>query len=124
MKRMICMMLVVALVPAIAQADEKKGCMTDPIEILKKVDAACKAVKSVKYDLAFESTAWSRSPAVKLKGTVIMVGPLINFQPTKYFAEIETTTGDSAEVRRLTSGGEASSEPTRKYTPARSRSRK
>ena len=104
MKRVICLLLGLCLVPATIRAQDKKGGLTDPVEILKKVDVTCKAVKSVKYDLVFERTAWSRSPAVKLKGSVIMVGPLINGQPTKYFVDVETTQGDSAEVQRITSG--------------------
>ena len=106
MKRVICLLLGVCLVPATIRAEEKKGCLTDPIEILKKVDAACKAVKAVKYDVTFESTGTPQAPGMKLKGSVIAAGKVINRQPEMYVIDIETSSPDSEEVRRITSGSD------------------
>ena len=106
MNRALCLLLGLCLVPLAVQAEDKKGGeLTDPIEILKKVDATCKAVKAVKYDVTFESTASPRAPAMKLKGSVISVGPLISFQPEKYLVDIEISVSESKETRRVTSGG-------------------
>lgn len=60
MRRLICAWMCVMLVSAAASAgdDEKKGGdeLKDPLEILKKVDAACKALNAVKYEVTSEPT--------------------------------------------------------------------
>ena len=75
MKRAISVLLGLGLVAAVAYAgDEKTGELKDPLEILKKVDAAAKAVQAVKYDVTFEGTGEIRKRTASVEGTYIMTG--------------------------------------------------
>ena len=123
MKRALCLLLSLSLVSATVYAQEKPtkgkkaqetktqktkaGDLTDPLEILKKVDAAAKAVKAVKYDVTFESSGTNpRNPRTELKGSVIMGGEMIDFVPEKILVEVEIKGGDSDEVRRFSAGSD------------------
>ncbi|HRX84637.1 MAG TPA: hypothetical protein P5572_06410 [Phycisphaerae bacterium] len=62
--------------PAFAADAEKKTTaeLTDPIEILKKMDAAAKAVKSVAYDIEFKASGDLVKHTAQGKGSVLMTG--------------------------------------------------
>jgi len=107
MKRVICIMLGLFLMSGTTAAQEKQekkktGELTDPVEILKKVDAAAKAVKAVKYDVTYEQTG-GPGEGMKLKASITHVG-YVDGGPEKGFVEVEYTQPDSKEVRKLTSG--------------------
>jgi len=53
--------------------DPPAGEMTDPVEILKKVDAVCKAVKTVRYDIVFEGLGDSKSSMPETRGKFAVV---------------------------------------------------
>lgn len=76
MKRAMVLLLGLTLVSATLWADDKKGSekkggqLTDPVKILKKVDAACKSVKAVKYDVTCETTGETKVQEGKVKAKV------------------------------------------------------
>jgi hypothetical protein len=92
--------------PVAAWAGEKKGgepaC---PVEILKKVDAACKAVKTVKYDVVFEATGPTPAKNAKVEASVILSG-FAHGSPEKSLIDARVQRAESAEVRRITGGGD------------------
>lgn len=60
-------------VPAVLAQDEGKPASqpTDPVEILKKVDSTCKALKTVKYELTLEGKGELKETAGRVQATVI-----------------------------------------------------
>lgn len=83
--RILCLSLTVGLVAAtLAQTADKKpdknkkadssADLTDPLEIMKKADAATKKVKSVKYKASSSGSGAVAVRVPKLHGTVIMAG--------------------------------------------------
>ncbi len=106
MKRTICLVLGVSLMPVAGYAEDKKaGELTDPLEILKKVDAAAKAVKAVKYDVVVVGTGALAARVGKLKGSVIASG-VVQGAPQKYLIDVTVTQPGSAETKRLTGGSD------------------
>lgn len=96
MKRTLCLLLALAWTSSAAHAEE----MTDPVEILKKVDAATRAVKSVKFNVSADG---SSARSHKIKGSIIMTG-YADGAPEKYFFELSVELPDSADTRRVTGG--------------------
>ena len=76
MRRKISVLLSLCLATAVAgqQPAWRNSDLSDPIEILKKVDAATKAVKSVKYKITFRGTGAAESRVANVEGTVFMSG--------------------------------------------------
>jgi len=104
MKRTICLVLGLSFISAVALADDKKTDeLTDPLEILKKVDAAAKAVKTVKYDLVFEADGAMAQRSPKLTCTVLMSG-FVSGAPEKYVIDAAVSMPDSAEPRKISCG--------------------
>ena len=105
MKRALCLLVGLSLVPVTVWAQEKKGGeLTDPVEILKKVDAAAKAVKAVKYDVEVEATGALEPRVPKMKASILAAGRVLNRAPEMYFVEAETAMPGSAEVRKISGG--------------------
>jgi len=98
MKRTMCLLLVLAFGCVPAFADE----MTDPVEILKKVDAAAKAVKAVKFNVSADG---SSATAGKIDGSITMAG-YADGAPEKFFFDLTVTLPDSDEPRRVTGGSD------------------
>jgi outer membrane lipoprotein-sorting protein len=75
MKRMIGLWLTLALLVPFAyaqQAEEKTTSQpADPVEILKKTDAACKALKTVTYEVSLEGTGEFKARAGRVQAKVI-----------------------------------------------------
>jgi hypothetical protein len=62
--------------PVLAQDETEKSteASNEAVEILKKADAATKAVNLVRYNAAFEATGEAAARAPKVEGTVVMAG--------------------------------------------------
>lgn len=106
MKRTICMLLGLSLVSVTAMAgDKKSGELTDPTEILRKADAAAKAVKVVKYDVVFEGLGNAQARFPKVEASIIMSG-FASGAPEKIAIEAKYNQPGSTETRRVTSGSD------------------
>ena len=104
MKRTLCLMLGLSITAVTAWAGgEKTGELTDPVEILKKVDASCKAVKAVKYDATGVSTGAMAQRAGSFEASIVVSGFLRN-APEKYKFELKFTPPGATEPI-LISGG-------------------
>lgn len=104
MKSTLCLLVGLALASSVAYADEKKaGELTDPVEILKKVDAAAKAVKSVRYDVTYEADGAGASRMSKLQGSVVESG-FSRGAPEKYLIDVDVTMAGSSEPRKISGG--------------------
>lgn len=105
MKRVFALVLGIPLVSAtVYAADEKKpGELTDPLEIVKKVDAATKAVMSVKYDVVWEGLEGAAATTQRVEASVIASG-LVGASPEKYFIDAKITYPGAQEPLRVTCG--------------------
>ena len=110
--------LLIAAIPAIVFAQpavESANELRDPIKILRKVDAASKAVNAVKYTGRLEGKAAAESRMLLVEGTVLMSGwrpPLeerTRGAPARYRCDVTTAEPYSGEVRRLTIGTDGAS---------------
>lgn len=106
MKRTICLLLGVAVLSAAAYADDKKTEeLTDPLEILKKVDAAAKAVKAVKFDSVVEATGPAAARVGKIEASIILSG-LMQGAPEKYIADAKVTMPGATAPLKITAGSD------------------
>ena len=102
MKRRISMIVCVLVASTVAYGQDKpSGDTNKALEILKKVDAAAKAVKAVKYKATYKGTgaAESRSPSVE--GTAVFTGSSGN-APEKYRFDVKIKLPNSSDVREVT----------------------
>ena len=113
MKRIICVLMGLALIPATVLAEETTGGQEKKppdgpaVEILKKVDAAAKAVKAVKYDVAFDGVVGAQGQTRKIEGTVILSGCVKGTNnPEKSLIDIKVTPPGAAEAQHITMGGD------------------
>jgi outer membrane lipoprotein-sorting protein len=88
-------------------ADEKKppAELTDPVEVLKKMDAAIKAVESVAYDIEFEPTGDAVKFLPKGKGTVILSG-WSEGRPKMFRVDTDAVMPQATASTRLTAGAD------------------
>ncbi len=102
MKRMTSLTLILA----ITSLDATGADLTDPVEILKKADAATKAVKSAKYEVSLrgEGAAEARVPAID--GTMISVGSGDPAASPIFRQDVTTKRPGSEETKRITAGGD------------------
>jgi outer membrane lipoprotein-sorting protein len=108
MKRLMALALgIVLAAPAFASDEEKKagGDLTDAVEILKKMDAAAKAVNSVSYDVEFDATGDATKFVPTGKGSVLMSG-WSGRLPEKFRIEVEAKKSGAEETRKLTGGSD------------------
>ena len=99
MKRTVVLMLGLCVGAAACYADE----LTDPVEILKKVDAAAKAVKVAKYKATVKGTGAFESRAATSEGTVVLSG-WGGGGPKKFWVHAKTKRPGSSETTELTAG--------------------
>ncbi|MBU0717406.1 MAG: hypothetical protein KJ749_04085 [Planctomycetes bacterium] len=95
MRQVLCSILVLAVVPLVLYAEDKAtGDLTDPLEILRKVDAAAKAVKAVKYDVVCEPTGAGNQQSPRIEGTYILAGWNEKEKgPERFLVEVKGTRG-------------------------------
>jgi hypothetical protein len=106
MKRGIGILLGVCLASMGVYAQEKPTTeLTDPVEILKKVDAAAKAVKAVKYKATFKGLEESAAQLPEVEGTVVISG-WTGGGPEKFLYDAKVKRPGSSEVRQITAGGD------------------
>ena len=109
MSRPISLLLALALMPALAWAGEEKEKktkeLTDPTEILQKVDAAAKAVTTASYDVKLKADVDGAPQFDTFGGRVIISGWDYRL-PTKWFVDLRTTPPNGTEPQRITSGGD------------------
>ena len=104
MKRTICLMLGLSITAVTAWAgDTKPGELTDPVEILKKVDAACKAVKAVKYDATGSATGAMARRVGSFEASLVLSGFLQN-APEKYKFDLKFTLTGAPEPIHISGG--------------------
>ncbi|MGD8454553.1 MAG: hypothetical protein PVJ57_22290 [Phycisphaerae bacterium] len=118
MRQFIGLLALVLLAGTVAWAGDKKdekpaGEMTDPLAILKKTDAAMKAVKAVKYDLTIEATGALKERSAKLEGSVIAAERAKpesdndkSVLPTKFRMETRFTVPNDSEPYHLIGGND------------------
>ncbi len=110
MKRTMCLMLTVVFsLPALAEepAEKKaKAGLTDPVEILKKVDAAARAVKVVKYTAKSKGLLGAEARTPTVEGTVILSG-WTNNSVEEWYYEVKVQRPGSTEVEELSAGSDA-----------------
>jgi hypothetical protein len=96
----------VCLLPVLVEAgEEKSGPLTDPIEILKKADAACKSIGSVQYDFVFEGLGDARAKLGKIEGSMTLSGYMYG-GPEKSLIDVTATKPDSSESCHITGGSD------------------
>lgn len=111
MKRTICMLFGLALAPtAVAQEagvdpTKEKAELTDPVEILRKVDAAARAVKVVKYTAKSKGLLAAEARTPVAEGTAILSGYAAPMAAEWYF-DIKVQRPGSAETDELSAGSD------------------
>jgi len=84
MRRATIGLMTLALAPwAVYAGDEPASELTDPLEILKRVDEAAKAVQAVKYDVTVEGLDAAQTITPAIEGTYLLTGWAEN-QPEKF----------------------------------------
>lgn len=114
MWRLTSLLLGLALVvPAAFAEDEgkcpkKAGELTDPVEILKKVDAAAKAVTAVKYDVTVDGMGALAERAGKVQASITATGYSSagggRFSAEKYYVDAKVTLPGSTTVKHISGG--------------------
>jgi len=104
MKRYFAALTLLLLVPTslVWAEDEKPKSDDEATAILRKVDAAAKAVKAVKYDVTAKGTGFQQ---FELEGRYIYTG-LEGRQPQKMLADIAIKMPGSSEVQKYTGGSD------------------
>lgn len=106
MKRTICLAMCALLPLTAVRAEEEKqpAELTDPVEILKRMDEAAKVVKTVAYDIEFEATGDATKFVASGKGSAILKG-WTGRLPEKYRLDVEIRK-EGAESRRVSAGAD------------------
>lgn len=109
MKRLVLLVTVFAISlnfasSVIAQEDKPASKeSSEAIEILKKVDAAAKAVKIAKYKATYKGTGGR--PVDTVEGTVVIKG-WTGGSPEKFFADVTIKKPNASEPLHITIGGD------------------
>jgi len=91
---------------AAAQEPGKKDVeLTDGLEILKKADAAAKALKAVQYKASAKGLGADEARLAKVEGTVLMSG-WSNSAPEKFRYAVKVQRSGSSEVAEYTAGSD------------------
>lgn len=116
MKRAMTLTLCLSVIPgAIAQEANtdatKAEAANEPIkqpealEILRKADAATKALKFVKYTATFKGTGAAASRAPQVEGSAVLAGESRSGLD-KFFFQVKATRPGSSDVREFTAGSD------------------
>jgi len=97
--------LCVVSTAAAQNAGAPSGDLTDPVEILKKADAACKAAKFVQYTASFKGLNAEEARAPKVSGTVVLSG-WANGRPEKWRYDLKIERPGSSDVSEATAGSD------------------
>jgi len=108
MKKLIVPFVLVLVASASLAGDEAPAEDTsDPIEILKKVDAAVKDVKSVSYSAKSTPSGVAVNFVSPAEGSAVLVGWNDEWNmPEKFYVHLEMTPPGSEEAVELTGGGD------------------
>lgn len=91
---------------AVAQDTGKKDReLPDGMEILKKADAAAKALKAVQYKAATKGLGADEARLPKVEGSVVMSGWL-NFTPQKFRYDVKVQRPGSSEIVEYSAGSD------------------
>ncbi len=91
--------------PAIAAEDKKAVDLTDPVEILKRVDAAAKAVHAAKYTTTVKGVRGSKSIIPHTEGTVTLSGWATG-GVEKFLVVAKVKEAGVSEARHITAGSD------------------
>lgn len=107
MRRLLFALLACSLgTMAFAQdAAKPSGDLTDPVEILKKADAAAKAVKAAKYTASARSADEKDTNSIKVDGTVILSG-WSNGVSEKWFFDVKVQRPGETETIAYQAGSD------------------
>ena len=89
-----------------ADAVKKDPTHDKAVEILKKVDAATKAVKLVSYHASLQTTEWLASRVPAVEGKVIIAGECPDARPERFRYEYKFTLQESDETKEVTTGSD------------------
>jgi outer membrane lipoprotein-sorting protein len=90
---------------AVAQDAGKDGELTAGLEILKKADAAAKALKAVQYKAVAKGLGADEARLPKVEGTAVMSGWL-NSAPQKFRYEVKVQRPGSSEIEEYSAGSD------------------
>jgi len=77
--------------------------LSDPKEILKRADAAMKAVKTVSYDAKYTSEGWVKPFVADVEGKVVL-GPDGEYDVPRFYCEVEMKKPDWDAPQSFTAG--------------------
>jgi len=105
MQRLMCLMLGLVLPAVYQEPPGKEDRRTDPVEILKRADAATRAVESVKYTAVHKGLRSAESEMPVVEGTVILSG-WSERAVAKWYADVKVTYADTGKVEELSGGSD------------------
>lgn len=108
MKKLIVPFVLLLLAPASFAGEEATaGDSPDPVEILKKVDEAIKAVKAVSYSAKSTPTGVAVNFVSPAEGSAVLVGWNDAWNmPERFFVHVEMTPPGAEKAVELTGGGD------------------
>ncbi len=109
MKATIRAMMILGMFGAVAagqDAAKKPGDLTDPVEILKKADDACKTVEFIQYTASIQGSGAAESRTGKASGTVTLKGRKTGggAEQARYEAKVQQP--GSSETNEITVGSD------------------
>ena len=90
---------------ATQEPGKKEGELSDGLEILKKADAAAKALKAVQYKAAAKGLGADEARLPKVEGTVLMSG-WSSSAPQKFRYDVKVQRSGSSEIVEYTAGSD------------------
>lgn len=107
MSRFLCLALVCSMgASSLTLRPARAEDLTDATEILKKADAAAKAVDAVKYMLSAEPLGATKQTFAGMESTMIATGEGQGIIPSKFILDVMVDTAGSAEKHRYVLGGD------------------
>ncbi len=95
MKRIMCLLLVPALAAIAASSGTARGDeLKDPVEILKKLDAAAKAVTAASYDFTVKTIGAAKGMEPDIEGFFFVAGNWTGNGPEKFLADVKVQRRD------------------------------
>lgn len=106
MNRILCLTLTALLAAPAFAADDQPATneLTDPVEILRKMDAAAKAISSVSYDTEFTGAGELAKHLPSGKASVVMEGWGGDRFPKKFHVDVEGRLPGAADAKHYTGG--------------------